>query len=303
MTILSPTDAPDSGSDTQEEPGRDAAFVPHLFTLDGAQAGGSRLHLLAAPAGPPPLVLYDAGAFGIYADGWHVIEALRKRGVPAAAYSRAGLGDSDAVPEGTVPSPLFHAQEMARLLDRLGQKGPVVLVGHSMAGLRLHAFAALYPERSAGLVLVDAVTPEQIGWVMRRQGTRAFAAALGLAEAPLPLIGHAAPFYPNGMQLSGRARADKLRSVSSRTHLRATRLEIKAAVAAEFDGAITPLHGRPMVLMPAGPVARGTARLAEEAKAKGGKAEIVDMREWGHASILSPRPAGLIAEAARRLLP
>jgi len=48
------------------------------------------------------------------------------------------------------------ASELAKLLDRSGLAGPVVLVGASIAGFNVRLFASDHPERAAGLVLVDA---------------------------------------------------------------------------------------------------------------------------------------------------
>ena len=48
------------------------------------------------------------------------------------------------------------ASELAELLERSGIAGPVVLVGTSFAGFDVRVFASDYPERAAGLVLVDA---------------------------------------------------------------------------------------------------------------------------------------------------
>ena len=39
--------------------------------------------------------------------------------------------------------------------------GPIVLMGHSMAGLYIRAYAARYPENLSGLIFVDSSTPLQ----------------------------------------------------------------------------------------------------------------------------------------------
>jgi pimeloyl-ACP methyl ester carboxylesterase len=48
------------------------------------------------------------------------------------------------------------ASELAELLVRSGISGRVVLVRESIAGFNVRVFASDYPERAAGLVLVDA---------------------------------------------------------------------------------------------------------------------------------------------------
>jgi len=47
------------------------------------------------------------------------------------------------------------ASELNELLTRSGIAGPVILVGASIAGFDVRVFASDYPQRAAGLVLVD----------------------------------------------------------------------------------------------------------------------------------------------------
>jgi pimeloyl-ACP methyl ester carboxylesterase len=125
----------------------------HFLSIDGR-----RLHVV--PAGPPgdqPLVLLEAGSFGFSADWAVVQERLAGRGLRSLAYDRAGMGLSDPG-----PSPrdgLAIAKDLERLLTAAGEAGPLVLVGHSMAGLHAYLFAGRNPGRIAGLVLVDAIDP------------------------------------------------------------------------------------------------------------------------------------------------
>ncbi|MEI6622265.1 MAG: alpha/beta fold hydrolase, partial [Actinomycetes bacterium] len=52
-----------------------------------------------------------------------------------------------------------HARELAALLTRVGITGPVVLVPHSYPGLIAQAFWQAFPERVAGIVLLDTPPP------------------------------------------------------------------------------------------------------------------------------------------------
>ena len=246
---------------------------------------GRSLRVLRTPA--PPLILFDAGAFGIYADGANLVRALSGIGVSSAAFTRAGLFGSDPPPDG--PGPDRHADDMNALLTALGQAGPAVLVGHSMAGLRLHRFAQRYPSRVRGLVFVDAMVPG----ATPPGGLGAFAASLRPVERILPAFCRMADAYPNAMRLEGEERADKLRSVYSRAHLKATRIEVEAMARAK----VAPCEPIPAIFLPAGRIARGTRALA----ARWG-ARVLDMSAWGHASVLSPEPSERIARAAASLL-
>ena len=73
------------------------------------------------------------------------------------AYNRPGYGRSDAVDgarEGQVV-----VEELRHTLRAAGLPPPYVLVGHSMGGLYMQAFARAHPDEVAGLVLVDSVYP------------------------------------------------------------------------------------------------------------------------------------------------
>ncbi len=129
--------------------------------------GGRRLHMVCAgPAkaaqagGGGPTVLLEAGAFGFSADWGVVQDKLAARGIRSCAYDRAGLGFSDPGPQPR--DGLSVEQDLENLLAVSGEKGPFILVGHSMAGLRLRLFAARNPALTAGVVLVDATTPEAL---------------------------------------------------------------------------------------------------------------------------------------------
>jgi pimeloyl-ACP methyl ester carboxylesterase len=124
--------------------------------------GGRRLHAVRAgpEGGGRPLVVLEAGAFGFSAD-WSVVqERLAGRGYASIAYDRAGLGQSDPG-----PAPRDGAAiggDIEALLSRVAPTGPLILCGHSMAGLHVHRLAARLSQRIAGLVLVDATTPHSM---------------------------------------------------------------------------------------------------------------------------------------------
>ena len=73
------------------------------------------------------------------------------------AYNRPGYGRSDAV-DGPRDGATV-VEELRRLLHEAGCAPPYVLVGHSMGGLYVQAFARAHPGEVAGVVLVDAVYP------------------------------------------------------------------------------------------------------------------------------------------------
>ena len=121
---------------------------------------GRRMRIVCEgpPAGGRPTVLFEAGAFGFAADWGAVQQRLAERGERSCAYDRAGLGYSDPGPE---PRDALHAAgDLEKLLAAAHEPGPFILVGHSMAGLHARVFAGRNPDRIAGIVLLDATTPE-----------------------------------------------------------------------------------------------------------------------------------------------
>lgn len=62
--------------------------------------------------------------------------------------------------------------DLEGVLDALGEKAPVHLVGNSFGGLLALAFAARHPDRVAGLVLIDAHVG-QVGWAEKMAATLA----------------------------------------------------------------------------------------------------------------------------------
>ena len=138
---------------------RQASIVSAGALLASCAAGG---HAPPIPApqlfvdcrGTPsaaPTVILESGAFGSAAD-WDLVLDDLARGGRACAYDRAGIGRSPARTGDRGVTAI--AEELKGLLDRLGERGPVILVGHSNGALYVETFAALYPQRVAGEVTI-----------------------------------------------------------------------------------------------------------------------------------------------------
>jgi pimeloyl-ACP methyl ester carboxylesterase len=113
--------------------------------------GGHRIHLHCAGNGAPT-VLLKAG-LGKDATHWLLVQSAVAEYTRVCAYDRAGLGWSDP---GPLPRDASRVvEELNRLLERSGERSPYLLVGHSNGGPYVRLYAAAYPERAAGLVLVD----------------------------------------------------------------------------------------------------------------------------------------------------
>ena len=127
-----------------------------LVHVDGRQI---HLQVLGAESGGPTVVL-EAG-MGSFSPNWYWVQHELAPTVRSVAYDRAGLGWSRRSRRPRDAQTI--AVELRDALREAGIEPPYVLAGHSFGGLPVRAFAALYPELTAGLILVDASHPDQ--WV------------------------------------------------------------------------------------------------------------------------------------------
>jgi pimeloyl-ACP methyl ester carboxylesterase len=117
--------------------------------------GGHRLHLDCTGSGSPTVVLMSGlGGFSV---GWARIAPPVAGTTRVCAYDRAGQGWSEDASE--PQDGVAAATDLHTLLDRAGEDGPYVLVGHSIGGDHAMTYAARYPEQVAGMVLLDATSP------------------------------------------------------------------------------------------------------------------------------------------------
>jgi pimeloyl-ACP methyl ester carboxylesterase len=77
--------------------------------------------------------------------------------MPSLAYDRAGYGFSKG---STAHSAEEQAKELAALLYALKLEGPVVLVGYSFSGPIARVFAGRFPDKTAGMYLIEPSMPE-----------------------------------------------------------------------------------------------------------------------------------------------
>jgi pimeloyl-ACP methyl ester carboxylesterase len=128
--------------------------------------GGCRLHLNIQGEGEGPAVVLEAG-MGSFSSNWYWVQSELARTMRVVSYDRAGLGWSERSHRPRDAATL--ARELHTALHAAGVDGPYVLAGHSFGGLPIRAFAGLFPDETAGLVLVDASHPDQwVRWPVRR---------------------------------------------------------------------------------------------------------------------------------------
>lgn len=114
--------------------------------------GGHALQLYCLGRGRPAVIL-DAGLGGSASD-WRQVQAALAKTTQVCTYDRAGYGASDPGPLPRTSGRL--AAELRTLLANARIPPPYVLAGHSFGGYNLRLFANLYPQDTAGLVLVDS---------------------------------------------------------------------------------------------------------------------------------------------------
>ena len=259
--------------------------------------GDRRLHALCEGPAKAPFVLYDAGAFGIYADGWWIKEAL-KDAFRVCLYDRAGLGWSDPAPDDEAPSSDWHVEDMRRLMDAFGGEAPYYVVGHSMAGLRLHAFANLYKDELAGLVFIDAGAPQQLDNDNGKRLISMFSSLMsaGVVGAETGLFRGVARFMPDQLKLPDQQRKDKERSFASPTHHKAARAEVDAVDtnAPYYKGEA--VAGLPISVINASPGSGRNAAFAKRAHSAVGFGRVTTLPLENHVSLLNPKNAERVRE-------
>ena len=133
------------------------ARAAHTYAAPGTlyDVGGRRLHLDCTGTGSPTVVLENG--LGSTSPNWARITADVGPTTRVCAYDRAGQGWSDDI--GAPQDGVAIAADLHTLLDRAGESGPYVLVGHSAGGTYVMTFAARYPDEVAGMVLLDSMSP------------------------------------------------------------------------------------------------------------------------------------------------
>ena len=106
-----------------------------------------------------PTVLIDVG-LGDASANWLKIARTISKEVRVCLYDRAGYGWSDPGSGNRTTAQIVH--ELNMLLEQAKVPGPYVIVGHSFGGFTARYFAAKYPEKTVGAVLIDSSHPDQI---------------------------------------------------------------------------------------------------------------------------------------------
>jgi len=117
---------------------------------------GIALHVLREGSGP--VVICTSGLGGAWFD-WDLVASALVADCTVVRFDRPGLGYSQ--PDPRPPTLARESERIAALADALELPGRYVLLAHSLGAFHAEGFARLYPERVAGLVLVDPSNEER----------------------------------------------------------------------------------------------------------------------------------------------
>ncbi|MDO8408557.1 MAG: alpha/beta fold hydrolase [Phenylobacterium sp.] len=263
----------------------EAAFAPKSLRGEMVSIGERRLRLVCEGPESGPLVWLEAGAFGFSADFADLQASLAKAGFRACAYDRAGLGFSDPGPWPRDSAAIVT--DLERLMTEAGVTRPAILVGHSMGGQHVRLFAVRHPARVAGIVLLDAATPEAVEIPLVRRFVDTFG-HLSQGVAALTSAGLAKPLFFLGdrIGLSGPVVREKQAAFVSGRHARNAANEaaqwLESAAMARAAGQLDP----------AWPVAVVTAGAAADRNGEWGRARLAPAEESAHGSYAAVAAAG-----------
>lgn len=129
------------------------ALERRMFPYPGRliEVGDHQLHLHCVGKGAATVVL-EAAAAGMSA-GWSRVQDEVSKTSRVCSYDRAGLGWSEAGEGGYRATRV--PDELHTLLERSGERGPFVIVGHELGASFARMYAGRFRNETAALVLID----------------------------------------------------------------------------------------------------------------------------------------------------
>jgi pimeloyl-ACP methyl ester carboxylesterase len=132
-----------------------AEFPPPGVLVD---VGERRIHLDCRGSGAP-IVVFESGLDVYGSLSWSAVQDPVARFTRACSYDRAGIMWSDRANARRDGAAI--ASDLHTALHAAGEKGPYVMVGHSLGGPYVMTFAKQFASDVAGVVFVDASHPDQ----------------------------------------------------------------------------------------------------------------------------------------------
>ncbi len=259
---------------------------------------GRRMYLSCAGSGSPTVVLVPGA--GEPSSVWAWIAPDVARDTRVCVYDRAGRGWSDPAP--SQQDGMAVATDLGALLTGAHEPSPYVLVGHSFGGLYVRAFAARYPNQTAGVVLLDATDPHQFtlpAYPVFYEGFRRVSALFpSLARFGVGRVAYRSQYG----SLPSEARAEQYMFWSTARHARSLRDEWAAAPRAmqQADSLVT-LGDRPLMVVTALKDApEGWAALQNEVPKLSSNSSHWSLATTTHASLIEDKADAALASQATR---
>jgi pimeloyl-ACP methyl ester carboxylesterase len=123
--------------------------APRLVNIGDGRRMGVQIQ-----GGGETTVVFEGPGAGYGIDGWADLDKHVAGFATVVTYDRMGVGASEPLLK-RYPTATDHADNLAKLLDLLPVKQPVILVGWSWGGLIAQQFSALHPNKVAALLLMD----------------------------------------------------------------------------------------------------------------------------------------------------
>lgn len=146
----------DTGIETKSKklPISEASFIQDTICAD---AGGFNLRMVKKGSGTAPTVIMEQG-MGMQLKWWFGLDDSLARKATVVTYDRAYLGKSGK--GNTDRSGEVVAAELKLGLQNAGIQPPYILVGFSLGGYYMKAFARANPDDVKGLLLIDPLNTE-----------------------------------------------------------------------------------------------------------------------------------------------
>lgn len=109
-----------------------------------------------------PTVILEAGS-GDSSEVWSAVQNQVAQFAHVCSYDRLGLGKSDKLAAAHTTDQIVD--DLHQLLQAARLPPPYVAVGHSIGGIYVRKYAALYPSEVVGMVLLDSAHEEQFARV------------------------------------------------------------------------------------------------------------------------------------------
>jgi len=260
--------------------------------------GGRRIYLSCAGSGNPTVVLVPGA--GEPSSIWAWIAPDVARDTRVCVYDRAGRGWSD--PARQQQDGMAIAADLNALLTGAHEPSPYVLAGHSFGGLYVRAFAARYPNGTAGVVLLDASDPHQFtlpAYPRFYEGYRRVSALFpSLARFAVGRLAYRSQYGG----LPSEARAEQYMFWCTARHARSLRDEWAAApLAMHQAGSLVTLGDRPLMVVTALKDAQeGWATLQDEVPKLSSNSSHWSLATTSHASLIEDKADAALASQAIR---